>query len=253
MHRSALHAARMARRGLHTTRAASGGTAPWGTQVNEPGGRLFGEKVRAPGERRVPFDWELPYLGTLGLSAVILYFGLGARPNRDVNVSQRARAAAAYRSTNGDWRRCGRVRRRWSARRRRLRARNKAFTRRTFNVTVMYPYHDGARVVDDYLSPSCFSSSCNSAIWPLILRMSGCFASAASSCFFGATRRGLVENFAFVRTEVVHTADFLRQLGGVVHNALLKVLQPHQHLVDLRCAHSFLVQHLLIGGLLFRR
>lgn len=86
LNRSAVYAARLARRGLHTTRCTKAGASPWGTEVNEPGGRLFGEKIRAPGERRVPFDWELPYLGTLGLAGVMLYFGLGARPNRDTNV-----------------------------------------------------------------------------------------------------------------------------------------------------------------------
>lgn len=60
--------------------------APWGSEVNEPGGRLFGEKILAEGERRVAYDWEAPYLGTLALAGVMLYFGLGARPNTDLNV-----------------------------------------------------------------------------------------------------------------------------------------------------------------------
>lgn len=63
----------------------------WGTEVNEPGGRLFGEKIRQPGERRVPFDWELPYIGTLVVGAAMLFFGLPARPTTDANVRSYAR------------------------------------------------------------------------------------------------------------------------------------------------------------------
>lgn len=53
---------------------------PWGTVVNEPGGRLFGEAIRKEGERRVPFEWEAPFLGTMAASVVILTIGLGSRP-----------------------------------------------------------------------------------------------------------------------------------------------------------------------------
>lgn len=80
-------------RGLHSARTARAGGAPWGTEVNEPGGRLFGEKILAPGERRVPFDWELPYLGTLALASAMLFFGLPARPKKDINVRYRPTVA----------------------------------------------------------------------------------------------------------------------------------------------------------------
>lgn len=84
--RSAAMGARFIQRGIHTTRARGAGAAPWGSEVNEPGGRLFGEKILAKGERRVVYDWEAPYLGTLAAAGVMLYFGLKARPNTDVNV-----------------------------------------------------------------------------------------------------------------------------------------------------------------------
>lgn len=52
----------------------------WGTQVNEPGGRLFGERILKPGERRKLFDWEIPVYTTYGLSVIVLYVGLTSRP-----------------------------------------------------------------------------------------------------------------------------------------------------------------------------
>lgn len=55
--------------------------APWGTEVNEPGGRLFGEAILKPGERRQLFDWEVPYLGTMAIAFVMLAVGLNYGPN----------------------------------------------------------------------------------------------------------------------------------------------------------------------------
>jgi hypothetical protein len=57
------------------------GVAPkWGSEVNEPGGRLFGEAIRTRGERRSLFDWELPLYGTLAVATLMLGIGLRSRP-----------------------------------------------------------------------------------------------------------------------------------------------------------------------------
>lgn len=63
-------------------------------EVNEPGGRLFGEAIRKPGERRKLFDWELPYIGTLVLSGLMLAIGLNSRPATSSYVWAREEALA---------------------------------------------------------------------------------------------------------------------------------------------------------------
>lgn len=62
--------------------------------MNEPGGRLFGEPIRKPGERRKLFDWEIPYIGTLVLAGVILGVGLNSRPDRSAMTLARKEAFA---------------------------------------------------------------------------------------------------------------------------------------------------------------
>lgn len=62
--------------------------------MNEPGGRLFGEAIRKPGERRKLFDWEVPYIGTLVLAGVMLGFGLNSRPNMSPQAWAREEALA---------------------------------------------------------------------------------------------------------------------------------------------------------------
>lgn len=66
----------------------------WGTEVNEPGGRLFGEAIRAPGERRVWFDWELPYYATLATATIMCVVGLNSRPATSATVWAREEAIA---------------------------------------------------------------------------------------------------------------------------------------------------------------
>lgn len=60
--------------------------------MNEPGGRLFGEAIRKPGERRKLFDWEIPYIGTLVLAGIILGVGLNSRPETSAVVWAREEA-----------------------------------------------------------------------------------------------------------------------------------------------------------------
>jgi hypothetical protein len=48
--------------------------------VNEPGGRLFGEAIRKPGERRRLFDWEYTLYPTIALSVVLFVVGFNSRP-----------------------------------------------------------------------------------------------------------------------------------------------------------------------------
>ena len=62
--------------------------------MNEPGGRLFGEAIRKPGERRQLFDWEVPFLGTMFVSAVVLYVGLTSRPDTNAYTWAREEALA---------------------------------------------------------------------------------------------------------------------------------------------------------------
>lgn len=50
--------------------------------MSEPGGRLFGEPIRAPGERRVWFDWEYAQYAGLATATVLLVVGLGSRPGK---------------------------------------------------------------------------------------------------------------------------------------------------------------------------
>jgi hypothetical protein len=52
----------------------------WGTFVNEPGGRLFGEAIRKPGERRQWFDWEYTIYPTIALSVLLVVVGFNSRP-----------------------------------------------------------------------------------------------------------------------------------------------------------------------------
>lgn len=59
---------------------------PWGTDVNEPGGRLFGEAILKPGERRKLFDWEVPFYLTSVLSVVIVGVGLSSRPESKLHL-----------------------------------------------------------------------------------------------------------------------------------------------------------------------
>lgn len=61
--------------------------------INEPGGRLFGEPIRAPGERRVWFDWEYAYYAGLGSAAVLLVVGLGSQPGKSFDDTVEADAA----------------------------------------------------------------------------------------------------------------------------------------------------------------
>ncbi|CAN8062052.1 unnamed protein product [Agarophyton chilense] len=86
----AFHSSRLARGG-----GGGGGLGPFGeTEVNEPGGRLFGEAIRKPGERRKLFDWEIPYLGTLVLAGLILGVGLNSRPGMSANEWAKQEAKA---------------------------------------------------------------------------------------------------------------------------------------------------------------
>lgn len=72
--------------------------APWAPtghahDINEPGGRLFGEPIRAPGERRVWFDWEYAYYAGLGSATVLLVVGLGSQPGKSFDDTVEADAA----------------------------------------------------------------------------------------------------------------------------------------------------------------
>jgi hypothetical protein len=58
----------------------------WGTDVNEPGGRLFGEAIRAPGVRRKWFSWEAPFYATMGIATLMLTVGLSSRPPTSAQV-----------------------------------------------------------------------------------------------------------------------------------------------------------------------
>lgn len=69
--------------------------------VNEPGGRLFGEAIRKPGERRKLFDWELPYIGTLVIAGVMLSVGLTSRPPTGSYVWAREEALARQAAREG--------------------------------------------------------------------------------------------------------------------------------------------------------
>ncbi|GAB0494130.1 hypothetical protein MMPV_005420 [Pyropia vietnamensis] len=76
-----------ARRGAAGGGSASGGAAPSGLSghahdVNEPGGRLFGEPLRAPGERRVWYDWEYTQYASFLTATVLVVVGLGSRPGK---------------------------------------------------------------------------------------------------------------------------------------------------------------------------
>ena len=54
--------------------------------MNEPGGRLFGEALRAPGERRKLFDWEVPLYTTYALAFLVVSVGLSSRPKNSATV-----------------------------------------------------------------------------------------------------------------------------------------------------------------------
>lgn len=47
---------------------------------------MFGEALRAPGERRKLFSWELPLYVTMGLATVMLTVGLTSRPPTSATV-----------------------------------------------------------------------------------------------------------------------------------------------------------------------
>ncbi|KAI0561037.1 hypothetical protein FGB62_94g031 [Gracilaria domingensis] len=86
----AFHSSRVTRGG-----GGGGGLGPFAeTEVNEPGGRLFGEAIRKPGERRKLFDWEVPYLGTLFLAGILLGVGLNSRPSMSADEWAKAEAKA---------------------------------------------------------------------------------------------------------------------------------------------------------------
>mmetsp|Transcript_26195 Transcript_26195/g.63671 ORF Transcript_26195/g.63671 Transcript_26195/m.63671 type:complete len:139 (+) Transcript_26195:399-815(+) len=65
-------------------RAASNGAG--GEVYNEPGGRLFGEAPRQPGERRQWAVWEYVWYPTLLGAAIICGVGLSAAP--DTRIKQ---------------------------------------------------------------------------------------------------------------------------------------------------------------------
>lgn len=56
-----------------------GGPA-WGTEVNEPGGQLFGEAPLKAGERRKIQSWEVIFYSTMLASTLILGIGLNNKP-----------------------------------------------------------------------------------------------------------------------------------------------------------------------------
>ncbi|CDF34618.1 unnamed protein product [Chondrus crispus] len=88
--------ARLLSRAFHASRAVRAAEGPGSTteHFNEPGGRLFGEAIRQPGERRKLFDWEVPYIGTLVLAGLMLGFGLNSRPETSALVWAREEALA---------------------------------------------------------------------------------------------------------------------------------------------------------------
>lgn len=63
--------------------------------MNEPGGRLFGEPILKPGERRKLYDWEAPFVGTMVIAFVMLAVGLNSQP--DTNPMSWAREEAIAR------------------------------------------------------------------------------------------------------------------------------------------------------------
>lgn len=69
--------------------------------INEPGGRLFGERIRAPGESRVWFDWEYAQYASMATAVVLLVVGLGSRPGK--SYKQEAEEEAARRLAAGQY------------------------------------------------------------------------------------------------------------------------------------------------------
>ena len=57
-------------------------------EFNEPGGRLFGEKILAPGEKREWQIWETPFYTTMIAAAVMLGVGLNFKPNTYAEVRE---------------------------------------------------------------------------------------------------------------------------------------------------------------------
>lgn len=55
---------------------------------------MFGEAIRKPGERRKLFDWEVPYIGTMVLAAIMLGIGLNSRPETRATVWAKEEALA---------------------------------------------------------------------------------------------------------------------------------------------------------------
>jgi len=55
-------------------------------------GHLFGEKPLAAGESRKWQSWEAPYYFSMTAAAVVLYFGLAAKPDSDLRTWARIKA-----------------------------------------------------------------------------------------------------------------------------------------------------------------
>lgn len=87
---------RLFSRALHVSRAARAaeGSGASSEHFNEPGGRLFGEAIRKPGERRKLYDWEIPYIGSLVIAAFMLGIGLNSRPETSAQKWAREEALA---------------------------------------------------------------------------------------------------------------------------------------------------------------
>lgn len=60
--------------------------------MNEPGGRLFGEPILKPGQRRKLFEWEVPIYGTIVIAGLMLGFGLTSRPEPPMKAEIQAEA-----------------------------------------------------------------------------------------------------------------------------------------------------------------
>lgn len=92
---------RLFTRALHTSRPLRAAQEPGSSYYNEPGGRLFGEAIRKPGQRRELFDWEVPYIGTLVLTGLILSFGLNSRPETSVGLWAKEEAISRVEARKG--------------------------------------------------------------------------------------------------------------------------------------------------------
>ncbi|KAJ2612431.1 hypothetical protein EV177_002999 [Coemansia sp. RSA 1804] len=63
---------------LASRRLARGGHGHGEPQFNEPGGYLFGQK---PGVKYEKEGWETIWYGGLGISALLIFFGLRYKPD----------------------------------------------------------------------------------------------------------------------------------------------------------------------------